>query len=191
MLNLLKNVKNLAIVATSSNFNWLVDNRNLISNVAKVIVLTAPALQKELKKQYRGSDVYFKYIDEMAEAAQICDCVMFVNVTKDIEKEYLRLAKKYNVLQYVIVPRGSDYNNLIIGRPIVNGCEYEMFNLSVVEKPITITWQETVQQTIVINPIVEIVNPAVEVIIETSKKIEEPKKEEEIKVKKPFGRGRK
>lgn len=182
MFNLLKNVKNLAIVAATSNFNWLVDNRNLISNVAKVIVLTAPALQKELKKQYRGSDIYFKYIDEMAEAAQICDCAMFVNVNKDIEKEYLRLAKKHNILKYIIVPKGSDYNNLIVGLPVVNGCEYEMLDITkfsiAPDKPIVIEY-------IGAEPFVS------KKEVEDKSIKEGPKKEEEIKVKKPFSRGKK
>lgn len=189
-MDFLKNVKNLAIVAASSNFNWIVDNRNLISNVAKVIVLTMPALQKELKKQYRGSDIYFKYIDEMAEAAQICDCVMFVNVTKDIEKEYLRLAKKHGMLKYVVTPKGSDYNNFIVGRPIVNGCEYEMFDVNlppaIREEPIEYRLKATPSINEVIAPIAEVA--IVPPIIEEPKK-EEPK--EEIKSKKPFGRGRK
>jgi len=190
MLNFLKNVKNLAIVSASSNFNWLVDNRNLISNVAKIIILTAPALQKELKKQYRGSDVYFKYIDEMAEAAQICDCVMFVNVTKNVEKEYLRLAKKHGMLKYVVAPKGADYNSLIINRPIVNGCEYEMFDVNLPPA----TREEPIEYRVKATPLTnEVIAPIAEVAI-VPPIIEEPKKEEpkkEIKSKKPFGRGRK
>lgn len=202
-MDFLKNVKNLAIVAASSNFNWLIDNRHLIKHIDKIIVLTMPAIQKELKKQYRGSDVYFKYIDEMVEAAQICDCVMFVNVTKDIEREYMRLAKKHNMLKYVISPKGADYNNLIINSPLVNGNEYEMFDLNVFLECGVVIPPNTIVYPVeeLVSPITKTITPVAEIAIESVKKTEEStiKEEQKIEVshkeetksKKPFGKGRK
>jgi len=129
MFNFLKNVKNLAVMAVSSNFNWLVDNRNLITNVTKIIVLTPPANQRELKRQYRGSDIYFKYIDEMKEAAEICDCVMFVNVAQDFINMYLSHANKYGNLKYIIMNKGINGSFKCISSVNINGCEYDVLDI--------------------------------------------------------------
>lgn len=198
MFNFLKNVKNLAVMAVSSNFNWLVDNRNLITNVTKIIVLTPPANQRELKRQYRGSDIYFKYIDEMKEAAEICDCVMFVNVAQDFINMYLSHANKYGNLKYVIINKGINGSFKCISSVNVNGCEYDVLDIkeqniisavpksipAAVEAPKEITTKAKEEPIVVAQK---------EETKEIESKIEEKTghKDATIDKKKSFGRGKK
>jgi hypothetical protein len=191
MFNFLKNVKKLSIVAVSSNFSWLIDNRNAIKNIEKIVVLTPPTIQRELKKKYKGSDVYFKYVDEMKEVAQICDCVMFINANHAFIDEYMKYASHYGNLNFVILPKGSGKMFKKISNVAINGYEYEIFNI---KEPIEIKNVEAVELPKT-EKIVEVIKKTSAPVAETLKETTIKSSEKEISIepiakKKPFGKGR-
>lgn len=129
MFDFLKKIKNLAIITLSEDLNWFVDKRPELGNIEKVAVVTKPESHRQLKRVYKGADIFFKYVDEMFEVAQVCDCAMFIGTSMELVESYLKIAKPSNNLKYIVIPTGLNTTHQSMAKVEANGSHYDIFNL--------------------------------------------------------------
>lgn len=132
MFNFLKKIKNLAVISLSEDLRWLVDIRPELKNIEKLAVLTPPETQRILKRNYKGADIFFKYLDEVMEVVNLCDCAMFIGTSAEIVEGYLKIAKVSNNLKYIIVSESVAPADKAIVKGKINECSYNVYAVPVV-----------------------------------------------------------